>query len=60
MRSLAVAQLKEKNENPYPHKFHVSTSLEEFINAYSDLKDGEVLENKTLSVAGMGALKFTM
>lgn len=52
LRSLAVAQLKEANESPYPHKFHVSTSLEEFIDNYSSLKDGEVLGNKTVSVAG--------
>lgn len=52
LRSSAVAQLKEANESPYPHKFHVSTSLEEFIDKYSNLKDGEVLENTTLSVAG--------
>lgn len=52
LRSSAVAQLKEANESPYPHKFHVSTSLEEFIDKYSNLKDGEVLANTTLSVAG--------
>lgn len=45
LRSAAVADLKLKPEtDPYPHKFHVSTSLEEFINKYNDLTDGQVLD----------------
>jgi len=53
LRSAAVAELKKDPKTfPYPHKFHVSTSLEEFIEKYSDLKDGEVLENANLSVSG--------
>uniref|UniRef100_A0A336LR68 Lysine--tRNA ligase n=1 Tax=Culicoides sonorensis TaxID=179676 RepID=A0A336LR68_CULSO len=52
-RSNAVAELKKsKDTHPYPHKFHVSTSLEEFIQKYSDLGDGTVLEDTSLSVAG--------
>lgn len=52
LRSLAVQKLKENNENPYPHKFHVSTSLDDFITTYSYLKDGETIETKELSIAG--------
>ncbi|XP_014283612.1 lysine--tRNA ligase isoform X2 [Halyomorpha halys] len=52
LRSLAVQKLKESNENPYPHKFHVSTSLDDFITTYSYLKDGESVETKELSIAG--------
>lgn len=52
LRTAAVTKLKENNDSPYPHKFHVSTSLEEFIETYKDLKDGEMLETKELSVAG--------
>ncbi|CAH1395824.1 unnamed protein product [Nezara viridula] len=52
LRSLAVQKLKESNENPYPHKFHVSTSLDDFITTYSYLKDGETVETKELSIAG--------
>lgn len=53
LRTAAVAELKEKPETfPYPHKFHVSISLEEFITKYSNLKDGEVVENDTVSLAG--------
>lgn len=53
LRTATVANLKAAGgeNSPYPHKFHVSTSLEEFIAKYSHLKDGEILEEK-LSVAG--------
>nr|CAH7761012.1 unnamed protein product [Callosobruchus chinensis] len=54
IRTSAVQTLKDLggDNHPYPHKFHVSTSLEEFIGKYKDLKDGEVLDNERLSVAG--------
>lgn len=49
-----VANLKELGgeNHPYPHKFHVSTSLEDFVSKYKDLKDGEIVESVKLSVAG--------
>lgn len=41
------------NENPYPHKFHVSMSMENFIEKFSDtVKNGEVLLNEVHSIAG--------
>ncbi|CAH0700508.1 unnamed protein product [Spodoptera exigua] len=54
LRTAAVAALKEgsKDDHPYPHKFHVTISLEEFIEKYNNVNSGEVLENVTLSVAG--------
>ncbi|GLV45720.1 Lysyl-tRNA synthetase [Carabus blaptoides fortunei] len=54
LRSTAVAGLKELggDNHPYPHKFHVSTSLEEFIAKYNHLQDGEMLEKEPVSVAG--------
>ncbi|KAL1123852.1 hypothetical protein AAG570_001623 [Ranatra chinensis] len=52
LRSIAVQQLKDTNQNPYPHKFHVSMSLEEFITKYSTLEDGEVLSDTEVSLAG--------
>ncbi|XP_063529283.1 lysine--tRNA ligase isoform X2 [Cydia strobilella] len=54
LRTAAVAALKKgpKDQHPYPHKFNVTISLEEFINKYNNLGSGEVLENVTLSVAG--------
>ena len=52
-RSGLVDDLKKSPEtHPYPHKFHVSISLEEFISKYNHLKEGEMLENDRLSVAG--------
>ncbi|CAL7946881.1 unnamed protein product [Xylocopa violacea] len=53
LRTQAVSQLKSTNNNPYPHKFHVSTSLENFIDLFCDnLKNEEVLHNEVHSVAG--------
>ncbi|RZB39091.1 lysine--tRNA ligase [Asbolus verrucosus] len=54
LRTQAVNNLKALGgeHHPYPHKFHVSTSLQEFIEKYSGLKDGEVVEKDRLSVAG--------
>lgn len=53
LRSTAVAELKKTpDSHPYPHKFHVSISLENFIEKYSDLKDGDMLSDVSLSVAG--------
>lgn len=49
LRSAAVAELKKSPAtDPYPHKFHVSISLENFINKYTSLNDGEMLENEQL------------
>ncbi|XP_011632518.1 lysine--tRNA ligase isoform X1 [Pogonomyrmex barbatus] len=53
LRSNWVSQLKAMNDNPYPHKFHVSISLEMFIEKFKDVvKDGEILENEVHSIAG--------
>ncbi|XP_076754994.1 lysyl-tRNA synthetase isoform X2 [Xylocopa sonorina] len=53
LRTQAVTQLKNTNNNPYPHKFHVSTSLEKFIDLFCDnLKNEEVLQNEVHSIAG--------
>ncbi|KRT82728.1 tRNA synthetase [Oryctes borbonicus] len=54
LRSQAVAQLKALggDDHPYPHKYHVGTSLEEFIAKYSHLQNEEVLENEVVTVAG--------
>ena len=53
LRTTAVTEMKKSPEtHPYPHKFHVSISLEEFIEKYSTLKDGEVLDHVEVSLAG--------
>ncbi|XP_078045606.1 lysyl-tRNA synthetase isoform X1 [Augochlora pura] len=53
IRTNAIEHLKHTDDNPYPHKFHVSTSLEDFIEKFNHiLKDGEILENEVHSIAG--------
>ncbi|XP_014485284.1 PREDICTED: lysine--tRNA ligase isoform X2 [Dinoponera quadriceps] len=53
LRTSTVSQLKANNEQPYPHKFHVSTSLETFIEKFSNVvKDGETIVNEVHSIAG--------
>lgn len=54
LRSNAVESLKALggSSHPYPHKYHVTISLEEFIEKYSYLQDNEVLESEPISVAG--------
>ena len=41
-----------EGKNPFPHKFHVSMSVPEFLAKFASLKDGEHLEGENLSVAG--------
>lgn len=54
LRTAAIAALKtgSKEDHPYPHKFTVTSSLEEFIKKYNNLNSGEVVENVTISLAG--------
>lgn len=53
LRSAAVVELKKLPEtHPYPHKFNVTISLENFIDQYSGtINDGETLSEE-VSVAG--------
>ena len=52
LRTAHVERLKQQNECPYPHKFKVTLSLEDFIARYADkTKDGEALSD-VVSVAG--------
>ncbi|XP_022125432.2 lysine--tRNA ligase isoform X1 [Pieris rapae] len=54
LRTAAVAALKngKKEDHPYPHKFTVTISLEDFIEKYNNLNNGDVVDDVTLSVAG--------
>lgn len=52
IRSQAIQQLKGTSEDPYPHKFHVSLSLTDFIEKYSHLQAGDHLRDITVRVAG--------
>lgn len=52
LRSQAVAALKESGDHPYPHKYHISISLQDFIAKYEDrLSPGEILE-ETYTLSG--------
>ncbi|KAJ8751089.1 hypothetical protein K2173_016270 [Erythroxylum novogranatense] len=47
-----LAALKEEGKSPYPHKFHVTMSIVEFIGEYGSLSNGEHLVERTVSLAG--------
>ncbi|KAK6460453.1 hypothetical protein DFJ63DRAFT_321147 [Scheffersomyces coipomensis] len=58
IRSAKINELRETNNadstalNPYPHKFHVSIRLPEFVEKYSKLEKGEYLKDIEVSVSG--------
>lgn len=47
-----LATQKADGQNPYPHKFHVSMSINEYIEKYGGLTNGEHLEDVSMSLAG--------
>lgn len=44
--------MKKDNEEPYPHKFNVTISLEEFIEKFNSLRETQILHDEQYSVAG--------
>lgn len=52
LRTQMVNQLKEAGQHPYPHKYKVTTSLTDFIQRYSYIKEEEILKDVEVSVAG--------
>ena len=46
-----MASLKAAGESPYPHKFHVTISLTDFIEKYENIDAGQTLPD-LVSVAG--------
>ncbi|KAK6205641.1 uncharacterized protein RJT21DRAFT_118160 [Scheffersomyces amazonensis] len=58
IRSSKINELREANNsdstslNPYPHKFHVSIKLPEFIEKYNHLTKGETLTDVEVNVSG--------
>jgi len=57
MRLHHIQQLKQAGEVVYPHKYHVSISLRDFIDKYSHLKNEEINED-VVSVAGKIQFNF--
>ncbi|KAL9684141.1 hypothetical protein QQ045_021575 [Rhodiola kirilowii] len=51
-RLKVLSAQKEAGQNPYPHKFHVDMTVPQYVKKYGNLKDGEHLENETVSLAG--------
>ena len=53
-RVRTIQKLRETRQpDPYPHKFHVSISLTDFIEKYQDrVQTGEQLEGEVVTVAG--------
>ncbi|KAI8565845.1 hypothetical protein RHMOL_Rhmol03G0292400 [Rhododendron molle] len=51
-RVKTLGALKSAGINPYPHKFHVSMSIPEYIETYKGLPNGEQLEDVEVSLAG--------
>merc|ERR1711881_607582 len=51
IRQQSVANWKKIGENPYPHKFHVTTSLCDFIEKYNNI-DAGTWRDEEVSVAG--------
>ncbi|CUS21481.1 LAQU0S03e03576g1_1 [Lachancea quebecensis] len=52
-RSRQIQELKNtQSPNPYPHKFHVSTGLSDFLQKYAHLQRGETLPEEKVSIAG--------
>jgi len=52
MRKKQMVAAKQAGVNPYPHKFHVSTSLSEFIKTNADVEVGTHKEEDHCSISG--------
>ncbi|KAJ2489512.1 lysyl-tRNA synthetase [Coemansia sp. RSA 2050] len=52
LRSKAIDRMREEGPYPYPHKFHVSMSLPEFIEKFGDMKTGESKPEVEVTLAG--------
>ena len=47
-----LAVQKAEGNNPYPHKFFVTMSLDQYIKEYGGLSNGQHLEDVSVSLAG--------
>ncbi|GAU41425.1 hypothetical protein TSUD_26050 [Trifolium subterraneum] len=47
-----LATEKNNGKNPYPHKFSVTSSIEEYNKEYGSLNDGQHLDDVSVSLAG--------
>lgn len=51
-RVKSLVEAKSRGENPYPHKFHVSIRLPDYVELYKDLEPGTKSEAEKVSLAG--------
>ncbi|XP_053991260.1 lysine--tRNA ligase-like isoform X1 [Hylaeus volcanicus] len=51
-RNLMLKEAVQEGIDVYPHKFHVTMTIPEFIQTYNTLQCGEHLETTTVSLAG--------
>ncbi|RDX96831.1 Lysine--tRNA ligase, cytoplasmic, partial [Mucuna pruriens] len=47
-----LAVQKAEGKNPYPHKFFVTLSIDQYIKEYGGLSDGQHLEDVSVSLSG--------
>jgi len=52
MRKKQMVAVKQQGKNPYPHKFHVSIALSEFIRTNADIEVGTHREESNCSISG--------
>lgn len=53
IRSKQINELRQTHSpNPYPHKFHVTIKVPEFVHKYAHLQRGEKIEDDKISLAG--------
>jgi lysyl-tRNA synthetase class 2 len=52
--------LEEHGDNPYPHKFHVSIAIPEFVAKYTSLEQNQALETEIVSVAGISSIELQL
>lgn len=48
-----IQDLRDKEINPFPHKYHVSISIPDYLKKYDHVEVGNVLEDVTESIAGL-------
>jgi hypothetical protein len=51
-RVAAIQAAKARGENPYPHKFHVSISIPDYITKYADVAPGEQRKEESEALTG--------
>lgn len=52
MRKAAIQRMKSGPVQPYPHKFHVTLSICDYIEKYSFLEPGQHLDDVEVSISG--------